>query len=78
LLLTDYHLADGATGVEAIDAINAEITRRAAAIMISSDNSKALREQLEELEIPLLTKPLDPARLRALMQHLLKEATASA
>ena len=78
LLLTDYHLADGATGVEAIDAINAEITRRAAAIMISSDNSKALREQLEELEIPLLTKPLDPARLRALMQHLLKVSTASA
>ena len=78
LLLTDYHLADGATGVEAIDAINAEITRQAAAIMISSDNSKALREQLEELEIPLLTKPLDPARLRALMQHLLKVSTASA
>ncbi len=71
LLLTDYHLAHGATGIEAIEAINAEITRPAAAMMISSDNSKALREELQQLAIPLLTKPLDPARLRALMQHLL-------
>jgi signal transduction histidine kinase len=74
LLLTDYHLAHGATGIEAIEAINAEITRPAAAIMISSDNSKALREELELLKIPLLTKPLDPARLRALMQHLLTQS----
>ncbi len=74
LLLTDYHLSHGATGIEAIDAINAEITRPAAAIMISSDNSKALREELEQLEIPLLTKPLAPARLRALMQHLLAKS----
>ena len=44
------------------------------AIMISSDNSKALREQLENLAIPLLTKPVEAARLRALMQHLLAEA----
>jgi signal transduction histidine kinase len=77
LLLTDYHLADGATGIEAIEAINAEITSRAAAIMISSDNSKALREELENLQIPLLTKPLDPARLRALMLHLLAESKSA-
>ncbi len=73
LLLTDYHLADGANGIEAITAINAEIARPAPAIMISSDNSKVLRKQLERLGIPLLTKPLEPARLRALMQHLLTE-----
>jgi len=71
LLLADYHLADGANGIDAIGAINAEITDRAPAIMISSDNSKALRERLQQLDIPLLTKPVQPARLRALMQHML-------
>jgi CheY-like chemotaxis protein len=73
LLMTDYHLSEGANGIDAIKAINAEISSPAPAIMISSDNSKALREQLEQLEIPLLTKPVEAARLRALMQHLLAE-----
>jgi hypothetical protein len=42
--------------------------------MISSDNSPAVRERLERLGIPLLTKPVDPARLRAAMQHILSRA----
>ena len=74
LLLADYHLADGANGIEAITAINAEITEQAPAIMVSSDNSPGLREQLKERDIPLLTKPVEPARLRALMQHMLASA----
>ncbi|MEJ2533297.1 MAG: hybrid sensor histidine kinase/response regulator [Halioglobus sp.] len=71
LLLTDYHLAYGANGIDAIDAINAELATPAQAIMISSDYSAQLREQLDQLGIPLLTKPVDPARLRAVMQHVL-------
>lgn len=71
LILADYHLADGADGISAIDAINAELESSAPAIMISSDNSAALQEQLARLGIPLLTKPVEPSRLRAVMQHLL-------
>jgi signal transduction histidine kinase len=74
LLLTDYHLADGARGTDAVRAINAEITCPVPAIMISSDNSEDLRSQLETLDIPLLTKPIQPARLRALMLHLLADS----
>jgi signal transduction histidine kinase/CheY-like chemotaxis protein len=74
LLLTDYHLADGAKGTDAVRAINAEITCPVPAIMISSDNSEDLRSQLETLDIPLLTKPIQPARLRALMLHLLADS----
>jgi len=71
LLLTDYHLADDANGISAINAINAELETSAPAIMISSDNSPPLREKLENLGIPLLTKPIQPARLRAVMLHWL-------
>jgi signal transduction histidine kinase/CheY-like chemotaxis protein len=74
LLLTDFHLGDGSNGIAAINAINAEIASPAPAIMISSDNSASLREKLDRLGIPLLTKPVDPARLRAAMQHLLARA----
>ena len=71
LLLTDFHLGDGSDGIAAINAINAEIASPAPAIMISSDNSAYLREKLDELGIPLLTKTGRSARLRAAMQHLL-------
>jgi signal transduction histidine kinase len=71
LLLTDYHLSEGATGIDAILAINAEMSNNVPGIMISSDNSRELREQLHSMQIPLITKPVDPARLRALMQHTL-------
>jgi CheY-like chemotaxis protein len=71
LLLTDFHLGSGSNGISAISAINAEIESPAPAIMISSDNSASLRDTLDRLGIPLLTKPVDPARLRAAMQHLL-------
>lgn len=71
LLLTDYHLAEGCNGIDAIRAINAEIATDAPAIMISSDNAPSLHEELKAMGIPLLTKPVEPARLRALMQHTL-------
>lgn len=71
LILADYHLAEGSNGIAAINAINAELECPAPAIMISSDNSPSLRQQLERLAIPLLTKPVDPARFRAMMQHIL-------
>lgn len=75
LIIADYHLAENYKGAAAIEAINAEITAPAPAIMISSDNSALLVESLEEKGIPLLTKPVDPARLRAMMQHLLLQDT---
>ena len=74
ILLTDYHLADGANGIDAINSINAELRDTAPAIMVSSDNSEPLRAQLRELGVPLLTKPVEPARLRALMKHLIGES----
>lgn len=73
LILADYHLAGGRKGTAAIDAINAEIAKAAPAIMISSDSSRPLVDQLEGLGIPLLTKPVDPARLRAAMHHMLSQ-----
>ncbi len=76
LLLADYHLGDGVTGLDAIRAINAELPRAAPAIMISSDSSPDLVEALDRLDIQLLTKPVDPARLRAAMHHLLLQPSA--
>jgi signal transduction histidine kinase len=77
LILADYHLNEDTDGIVAISAINAELEHPSPAIMISSDNTRSLHQRLDELGIPLLTKPVDPARLRAMMQHLLATPTAS-
>ena len=47
LLLTDYHLSEGANGMDATHAINAEMINAVPCIMISSDNSPQLRGLLE-------------------------------
>lgn len=73
LLLTDYHLGDACNGLDAIDMIRKEVPGNPQAVMISSDSSSALRDRLDALGIPLLTKPLEPARLRAVMLHLTRE-----
>lgn len=45
----------------------------APAIMIGSDSSRPLVDKLEGPGISLLTKPVDPARLRAAMHHMLSQ-----
>jgi signal transduction histidine kinase/CheY-like chemotaxis protein len=72
LIIADYHLGEGRTGLDAIAGIAAEFPGPVPAIVVSSDTSDALGKELRERGVPLLTKPLDVARLRALMQHLLR------
>ena len=72
LILVDYHLGGGCNGLDGIAEIGAEFAEPIPAIVISSDTAPGLTRHLREHGIPFLTKPLDVARLRALMQHLLR------
>jgi signal transduction histidine kinase/CheY-like chemotaxis protein len=71
LVIADFHLGSERDGLQAIGEIAAEFPRRVPALIVSSDTSAALAERLRAHGVPLLTKPLEVARLRALMQHLL-------
>ena len=70
LILADYHLGGGRTGLDAIEEITAEFPAPIPAVVVSSDISPALAGTLQRRGIPLLTKPLDVARLRALMHRV--------
>src|SRR4051812_38717208 len=65
-LLVDYHL-DSGNGIEAIAALRWRFGNNLPAILITADRSPAVREEARAREIQLLTKPLKPAALRALL-----------
>jgi signal transduction histidine kinase/CheY-like chemotaxis protein len=71
-ILADYSLEAGATGVEAIEAIRAASGVRAPAAIITGETDPELLARLRGADIPHLTKPIPPARLRAALGHLLR------
>jgi signal transduction histidine kinase len=74
-ILADYHLLDGATGFDAIDAVRASLACiRIPAIVISGDPSEATRRRAAERGFGYLNKPLRVERLRSLLAHILSAA----
>jgi signal transduction histidine kinase len=74
-ILADYHLLDGATGFDAIDAVRASFAcAKIPAIVITADASEATRRNAADRGFGVLTKPLRIERLRSLLAHLLAAA----
>tara|TARA_R110002167_G_scaffold6657_5_gene31262 strand:- start:592 stop:2475 length:1884 start_codon:yes stop_codon:yes gene_type:complete len=75
IILADYHLDRGATGIEVIEALNlgyqAKQQSIPAAIMITADRSDALLQIFQSKGLMRLNKPIKPGKLRSLMSHLL-------
>jgi CheY-like chemotaxis protein len=67
IVLADYQLDDGETGVDAIRAIRAHTGRRVPAILITADRSVAQRRARVPKDVSVLTKPVNLMRLRPLM-----------
>jgi len=70
LILSDYHLAEGVKGDEAIAEIQREFDRSAPAAIMTSDPDPTLRKRLRERGFTVLDKPLNLAKLRALLASL--------
>ncbi|WP_336959357.1 NahK/ErcS family hybrid sensor histidine kinase/response regulator [Sphingobium aquiterrae] len=71
VILVDYHLNDSETGDSAIARLHAHFGVALPAIMISADRGEGLKTQMAGAAIPLLTKPVKPAQLRALLRTML-------
>ena len=72
LIISDYHLANGRTGIEAIERIDAAFGASIAAILISGDTAPERLRDARDKGYILLHKPVDPMRLRAVMHQLFK------
>ncbi|MBL8659203.1 MAG: PAS-domain containing protein [Rhodospirillales bacterium] len=71
LLVADYHLERGDTGVDAIDRLRAVAGAMVPGIVITADRSSEVLRQVRSRGFYLLNKPIRPAKLRALMSHIL-------
>jgi signal transduction histidine kinase len=72
VILADYSLEAGATGLEAIEAIRGACGVRAPAVVITGETDPDVLVRLRDAGVPHLTKPIPPARLRAALGHVLR------
>jgi len=70
LMLVDYHLEDDLTGEIAVARIRALHEGPLPAAVITADRSEEVKAKLAALDLPILTKPVKPAKLRALLQQM--------
>ncbi|WP_033136232.1 PAS domain-containing hybrid sensor histidine kinase/response regulator [Aeromonas finlandensis] len=71
LVLSDYHLDDGKTGLEALAALQQVCGDELGGIIISADRKSELQVQIREGGYGYISKPVKPLKLRALMNSLL-------
>jgi PAS domain S-box-containing protein len=70
VLVADYHLDDGRTGLDALSTLQPLFSHSVPGIIITADRSDAVHNAVREAGFHLLNKPLKPARLRSLLAHL--------
>jgi signal transduction histidine kinase len=70
VIVADYHLDNSATGDAAIADVRAHCGAEVPAVVITADRTPELREALSSRGLHLLTKPVKPAQLRALLTRL--------
>jgi signal transduction histidine kinase/CheY-like chemotaxis protein len=70
LVISDYRLADDELGTEVIQRVRTACGTDVSAVVVSGDVTVEIREAVHRAGLHLLHKPLQAARLRALLQHL--------
>jgi two-component system, sensor histidine kinase len=71
IVIADYHLDDGSTGVAAVDEVRDVYGSAIPGLIITADRRPEVLEAIRRHGLHLLKKPVKPAKLRALVSHLL-------
>jgi signal transduction histidine kinase len=72
LVISDYRLRDGDSGLLVIQRLRETLVRNLPACLLSGDTDPALIQVCREAGLPLLHKPVRPAKLRTLMRRLMR------
>jgi signal transduction histidine kinase/CheY-like chemotaxis protein len=70
-MLVDYRLADGVDGLETIAVLRRSFGSAIPAVLVSGESGTLELARIQTTGMPLLHKPLPPARLRSMLAHLL-------
>jgi signal transduction histidine kinase/ActR/RegA family two-component response regulator len=72
LIISDYHLANGRTGIETIEWLRGEMSTQIPAFLISGDTDPATLHEAKVKGFHLLHKPVNPMALRAMFNQAVK------
>jgi len=72
LVLMDYHL-DQTSGLDAVEWLRQNVGGHLPAALVTADRTAAVRTLAEERGIPVVTKPVKPAALRAVISGLVAQ-----
>jgi len=73
LIVSDYHLSGGKTGIEVIEALRRALSAEIPAFLVSGDTSPELLRQARASGYHLLHKPVDAMTLRAMVSYVMRE-----
>jgi len=71
LLIVDYRLPGQASGLDAASALQEALGRRVPVLVITGDTAPDRLREAQASGYPLLHKPVQPAKLRSIMRHLI-------
>ena len=71
VLITDYHLRDGETGIQVIGAVRKAVGRDLQAVLITGDTSSSVRDLRPDNRVHPVSKPIDADQLLSLLKTLL-------
>jgi len=77
LIISDYFLSQGRTGIETIEWLRRELSASIPAFLISGDTDPATLLEAKNKGYHLLHKPVDPMALRAMFQQAIKRPPAA-
>lgn len=66
-LIVDLRLADGASGIDAVRGVHRVCGSSLATLLVTGDANAAIIAEARELGLPIMFKPVRPARLRAFL-----------
>ena len=72
VIVSDFHLSKNETGIEAISLIRQKLGKSIPALIVSATDKAEDIQRIKDSAIPLLTKPVKVAKLRALINHIHK------
>jgi len=77
LMIADYHLDNGETGLQAIAEVQKGLGHEIPVILITADYSNELRQAAKAAGYVLLNKPVKPLKLKMLMSNFLRETKSA-
>jgi signal transduction histidine kinase len=78
LIVSDYRLRDNENGIQVVEALRSEFNVDIPALLVTGDTGPDRLRDAEASGLPILHKPLNPARLRTLIANLLREHSRAA